>query len=300
MGAQTNTTTSEDYKVALDQEFLANFKQEGDRLSEILGGFGFETMAAGTALYQLKVSGALNKAATDGSSSGAAYVEGDLVALSKYKVDRDPMGAITLKPYRKRTTAQAIQQNGYVAAVSRTDKKMLSDIRKDILAEFFEFLANGTGAATGTTLQATLANVDAAAADAMETNGDGAPSGVLHIMNRQDAAAYLGTQTITVQTAFGMTYLEDFLGVERVLLTNQVASGTVWATPTDNVHVFTADYSELAKGGISYATESNGLIGVSHEAAYDHVSCDTHVITAMTLFPEVTDYIVKGTIAPAA
>jgi len=300
MATLTNTITSDQYKVALDQEFLANFRQEGDRLNEILGNFGFEVVHAGTALYQLKVTGSLNESAADAGSSGAAYVEGDEVALSKYAAEKVPMGSVTIKPYRKRTTAQAIQQNGYVAAVARTDKKMLSDVRKDILKEFFAFLENGTGAASGTTLQAALANADAALADAMEDNGDGSPSGVVHLVNRQDAAAYLGAQPVTTQTAFGMTYLESFLGVESVLLTNQVAKGSFWVTPKENVHVLTADYSELAKGGISYATEQNGLVGVAHTPAYDHVSTDTHVVTAMTLFPEITDYIINGTIAPAA
>lgn len=291
MAVITNTTVKDDINLALDVEFVKAFTGEADRLMEVLGIFAPETRTAGTALYQVKVEGAL---------SPEAYTEGDEVPLSKYTVKKEPMGSFDPVPYRKLTTAAAIAKSGYEAAVLRTDRKMLSDIRRDALSKFFAFLKTGTGAATGKTLQAALANMDANLADAMEANGDGAPEGVVHFINRQDAAGYLGTQPITTQTLFGMTYLEDFLGVQRVFLTNQVDKGTVWSTPTDNLHVYSLDFSELASAGLSYQTQDGGLIGVAHGPAYDRASVETHVMGGMLLFPEVKDYMVKATIAPEA
>lgn len=95
MAVPENITKAAAVNASLDQEFIKNFKGDSDRLAEILGIFGVERIAAGTALKMLKVTGTLNNAKTDpstlpgesgnvtlGSSSGTAYVEGDEVALS--------------------------------------------------------------------------------------------------------------------------------------------------------------------------------------------------------------------------
>ncbi len=299
MAAPNNLITTSDMNVALDREFILNFEGDYDRLAEILGIFAPERMAAGTALYQLKVTGTLNNDKDDNGSSGSSYVEGDLVNLSKYTATKEPIGAIAPKPYRKATSGANILKNGYEIAVMKTDQKMQSHIRADIIKEFFAFMAKGTGEAAGTGLQEAAAMVDAKLGDTMETNGDEGGK-VIHFINRTDAAKYIGAAPITTQTMFGMTYLQNFLGMTDVFLTNKVASGTMYATPAENIHIFTVDFGELARADLSYQQSDSGLIGVAHTPAYDHVSTETNVLTGMLLFPEVKDYIVKGTINPAA
>lgn len=299
MPATANAVTTAEMNVALDQEFIANFNQDYDRLSDILGIFAPETMQAGVVLNQLKITGELNNAKNDDSSSGTAYVEGDLVALSKYKAEKTPVGTVGIVPYRKMTTAAAILKSGYPTAVLKTDQKMLAQIRNAIVSKFFGFLANGTGEATGKTLQAAAANVDAVLGDALESNDDSTDR-IVHFVSRQDAADYLGSAPITTQTAFGLTYLEQFLGFTNVFMTNKVAKGEIYATPVENIHVYGIDFGALASGGLAYAQDSHGLVGVAHKPAYDRVSAETNVLCGTLLFPEVTDYIVKGTIAPVA
>lgn len=313
MAAPTNIITTSDVNLALDRELVRNFTGDNDRLMEIMGIFGVEPMTAGQTLYQLTVTGSLNNAKTDasdlsgasgavtlGSSSGTAYVEGDEVALSNYKVTKTPIERPDIVPYRKMTTAAAIQKSGYEVAVIQTDRKLAQQLRAQVISDFFTFIATGTGTSTAaTTLQGCLANVDASLGDAMETNGD-ASDNVVHFVNRQDVAGYLGEHTITTETVFGMQYMQDFLGIPNVFVTNKVTAGTVWATPGDNVHVFALDFSELARGGLSYEQDADGLIGVAHAPAYDHVSVETNVLNGMLLFPEVKNYIVKGTFAPEA
>lgn len=311
MAVPENITKAAAVNASLDQEFIKNFKGDSDRLAEILGILGVERIAAGTALKMLKVTGTLNNAKTDpstlpgesgnvtlGSSSGTAYVEGDEVALSTFGTEWETVGEVVAKPYRKMTTAAAIQKAGYANAVLKTDAKMLSLIRADIIKEFFAFLGKGTGTATGKGLQAAAANVDAKLGDALEKNGD-ASTRIIHFINREDAAEYLGAAPITTQNVFGLTYLENFLGMTNVILTSQVPKGTMYATPAENIHIFGIDFAELAQGGLSYTQSANSLIGVSHAPAYDHVSTETNVLTGMLLFPEVKDYIIKGTITPA-
>ena len=290
MAVENNTTTSADMIAALDEEFVFNYKQEADRLIELLGITGVETVSAGTAIYQVKITGEL---ATD------AVEEGDLVALSKYKAERIAIDAVEPKKYRKLTTAEAILKAGPAIAVTRTDAKMASQARNVMVSDFFAALGNGTGTATGKTLQATLALADAALADAMESKGDEGAN-VVHFINRQDAAAYLGEASITTQTVAGLTYLESFLGIPSVFLTNKVEKGSLYVTSSENLHAFGVDFSGLADGGLVYSTDASGLVGVSHDPVKNRAAVETNVMSGLKLFPEVTDYIVKGTIAPTA
>ena len=238
-----------------------------------------------------------------GSSSGTAYVEGDLVALSKYTVTKTALPDLSPVPYRKMTTAKAILQDGYEPAVLKTDKKMLAQIRAQIITQFFSTLANGSatqGAVTVAGLQECLALMDAKVLDNMETNGDETDAALVHFVNRQDIAAYLANAAISTQTAFGMTYIKDFLGVQNIFVTNKVASGTAYATSAANIHAYGIDFGELSQGGLVYQTESNGLIGVAHKGAYDYASAETNVMTGLQLIAENLDYIGKFTFTPDA
>lgn len=290
MPAPTNTITTEQMIAGLDREMVRNFEQENSRLMELLGLVSVEVLPANTTLVQYKVTGAL---------STEDRAEGEEVPLSQYKLEKVAFDTFTPKPYRKVTTAESILKSGYVNAVINTDDKMVKQVRADRLSDFFTGLAKGTGTATGTTLQAVLAQVDAKLEDTLEANGDSADR-IIHFVNRFDIADYLSTANVTTQTAYGMTYIQSFLGVNDIFVTSKVAKGTVWATPNDNIHIYSTDFSELSNGGLTYTTSDSGLIGVSHNAKYDHVSAETNVLSGMMMLPEMLDYIVKGTIAPAA
>lgn len=288
MPAPANIIDAAAVDKSLSQEFVRNFKNDFDRLAEIIGVFGgAEVRQAGAAINQFKIDGTLN---------AEAYVEGAEVGLSKYTVRATPIAELAAKPYRKMTTAAAIMKAGYEKAVVDTDAKMLSQVRAAVIGDFFTFLGNGTGTAKGATVQAALAVGDATLLDTMETNSDATDAPIIHFMNRQDAAAYLGSATITDQSLFGMTYLENFLGVTNVFLTNKVAHGTVYMTPANNIKVYGVDFTALANGGLVYEQDGNGLIGVHHSGAYDHFSAATDIAVGAQFVPEITDYIVKTTI----
>lgn len=148
MPAPANQINSNDIDASLSQEFVRNFNHDADRLMEILGLFDVERRHAGRALFMYEVTGELNDEATDESSSGRAYKEGDLVALSNFKVNKVPIGELKAYPYRKQTTYQAILDDGYEAAVIKTDNRLRSQIRSAQIVDFFEFLQKGTGTAS--------------------------------------------------------------------------------------------------------------------------------------------------------
>lgn len=290
MAVLTNTITTADVAAALDVQMDVNFMGEYSKLAELLGILSPEIVAAGTAVYQYKVTGSLN---------ATAVAEGDEVPLSKYTVEKVPAGEIAVKPYRKMTTAQAILKSGFENAVMRTDAAMLGEVRNNVLTQLFAYMANGTSTATGTGLQAALANADAVIQVAMEQNGDYSGD-IVHFVNPLDVAAYLGSAQVTTQTAFGMTYLESFLGINRVFVTAKVEQGSFYATPASNLHVYGIDFASLDRAGLSYYSSDGSLVGVAHVPAYNRTSAETYVLTGMVVVAEVLDYIVKGTVSAAA
>lgn len=331
MPATPNIITSDDLCKALDIEFVENFRHDYDRFEEILGLFPSEKMRAGSALFSYKTTGELvttsgtettgegNEAVTTDlgtGSSGSEYIEGDFIARSNYKVEKNFFGEMKFMPYAKQTSAQAIIKSGFENAVLRTDKKAHDQLRANILGDFFTWMtglphaeipATETEAARPATiftpgstaaekgLQYSLAMTEAALGDALETGNDHGGT-LVHFVNRQDIAKYLATASITTQTAFGMTYIESFLGVDNILITNKIPSGSFYVTPVSNIRIYTLDFAALGRAGLSYTTDSLGLIGVHHKADYDYASAETYLVRGMTLLPEIEDYVFKGVI----
>ena len=340
MAVHTNTIVKTDIIPAIEQEVLEAFTGEYNRLVEALGLFTIDTVAAGTALYQGRVSGSLNNGVYEptadqavvtgktyytrsgsagaytyakvaspstsdiatyyelAESSGTSYVDGDFISRSKYTVTKIPVGEVEFVPYAKQTTAQAILKGGFENAILRTDRKAVQQMRSDIMAKFFDFLGNGTtvtSPASGTTwnLQQVLAHNEAALLDVLEDNGEEGGA-IVHFVNRGDAYGYLADQTVSTQDMFGMTYVQNFLGVQNVMLSNKVAAGTVFATPAENIHVYGIDYSTLADTGLSYQADELGLIGIAHDPSYDYASAVTYLVRSATFVPEVLDFIAKG------
>lgn len=294
MAAFENTITAADIAFAQDVEMTQNFDQSFNKLGEVLGLLDVETLAAGAALYQYEVSGKL---------ADSPVTEGDEVPLSKYTEKKTPIGELTPNAYRKLTTAQAVLKHTYEHACMRTDKKMLQDVRKAILTQFFTLLGNGTGKAEGANFKAALIQADAQLADALDKAGDAA-EGVVFFANKLDFADWAAGADVSNDGAgsvFGLDYVKNLAGVSgTVVFSSGIAKGTIFATPSDNIHVYTPDFAELAKGGLNYTIADSGCIGVAHEPAYNRVSCITNVLAGAVMVPEYKTYIVKATIKPAA
>lgn len=289
MAVIDNTITTTQLCTALDVEASLNFDQSVNKLVEILGIVSPEIIAAGTALYQYKVTGNLNN---------QDVAEGDETPLSQYEVEKVPIGEIEFKPYRKMTTAQAVLKSGMDNAIRKTDRKMIGDVRANIIKKFFDFLQTGTGTAEGVGLQGAFAQVDATLNDALEKNNDSTDR-IIHFINPFDQANYLSDALVVSQNAFGMTYLESFLGVENVFVTNRVEQGKIIATPAENIHLYGVDFGALSQAGLTYAVQDGSLIGVHHEPNYVRNSAETYIATGATLLAEILDYIVIGEIKDA-
>ena len=286
MAAETNTIMQADVSTRV-VDFNIQFAGNLNKLIEALGVTRKIAVQEGATLKMLKVTGTLES---------GNVAEGDLIPLSKYETEDVAVGEVKLNKWRKATTAEAILKGGYDQAVGATTEKMVRDIQKTVRGNLFTFMSTGTGTATGSGLQAALANAWGKLAvlwedDAVET---------AYFLNPMDVADYLGGAQVEMQTVFGMNYIKNFLGLGDVFLNSNVPAGKFYATAKENIVLY---YVNVASGEIAAAfgltADETGYIGINEYPDKDTARVIDLVMSGVTFFPERQDGIVVGTIAGA-
>lgn len=283
----TKTIKSADLAKVRDVDFAERFSTSIETLMKMLGVTRKIEKKAGETLKAYKVTGTLES---------GTVAEGEVIPLSKYNTTYAAIGEATLEKWRKVTTAEAISEKGYGQAVNDTNNKMLKDIQKKVRKKFVDFLATGTGSATGASLQAAIAHVWGQLQVLFEdTSVD-----TVYFMNPLDVADYLGTAQISTQTAFGMSYIENFLGMGTVILASDVPKGKVYGTASENIVLYyipvtSADMAEA----FELTADATGLIGIHTGPAYDKLSAETVAASGVGLFAEKLDGVVIGSITGA-
>ena len=223
MSAENNLIKNNDLATVRQLDFVSQFGYNTKKLMELLGVMRLIPKQAGTMLKRHTVTGTLE----DGN-----VAEGDIIPLSKYTTVDTPLKEITLKKWRKATSAEAILDKGYEQAVDETGEKMVSDIQSQIRTGIISSLTiDGQPTASGANTQSALADAWGKLANIFEN--DAVQS--VYFLNPMDIASYLATAQITVQTAFGFNYVEDFLGLGTVILNSGIPQGTFKATAKERV-----------------------------------------------------------------
>lgn len=281
---ETNTTVTTDIEPAISIDHNNRLVTGIKTLQRALGITAMKPMAAGTQIKLYKLAKA---------NSPAQVAEGETINLTKITRKLASTITITLKKYRKQTTAEAIQQSGYNAAVNETDGKLLGEVRKDIKTAFFATVNAGAGTATaGTNLQTALANLWGALQVYYE-DMDVTP---VFFVNPLDAAEYLGSAAISTQTAFGLTYIENFLGLGNAFITSSVVKGAPVATVTQNLNgAYVPAGGDIARTfGLTF--DATGLVGMKHYTADSEASVDTLVMSGVVFYAEDANGVFKGSI----
>lgn len=281
------TVKAADLAKVRDVDFTERFSKGIDTLMAMLGVTRKQEKRAGEVLKVYKATGTLES---------GVVAEGEVIPLSKYQTTYEAIGEAVLNKWRKVTTAEAISSKGYGQAVNDTNDKMLKDIQKGVRTSFVNFLATGTGKAAGTGLQATLAQ----AWGQLQVLFEDTSVQSVYFMNPLDVADYLGGAQISTQTAFGMSYIENFLGLGTVILASDVPKGKLYATAAENIVLY---YIPVTSADMAQAfdltSDATGLIGIHTGPTYDNLSAETVAASGVGLFAEKLDGIVVGTINPA-
>ena len=282
-----NTVLATDLAKVRDVDFTERFSAGIETLMAMLGVTRRLEKRAGETLKAYKVTGTLES---------GTVAEGEIIPLSKYKSTYTTIGEAELKKWRKVTTAEAISEKGYGQAVNDTNDRMLKDIQKAIRTQFVTFLGTGTGSATGVGLQAALAQVWGQLQVLFEDTSIEA----VYFANPLDVADYLGGAQITTQTAFGLSYIQNFLGLGNLILASDVPQGKVYGTAAENIVLY---YIPVTGADMATAFEltadATGLIGIHTGPTYDNLSAETVAASGVGLFAEKLDGIVVGSITEA-
>ena len=284
MAAENNTILTEDIARVRAIDFNLQFTGSLKKFMEAMGVTRKIAVQEGTTLKALKVTGSLEN---------GSVAEGELIPLSHYETVETPVGEAVLNKWRKSTTAEAILKGGYEQAVGDTTDKMVKDVQAKIRNDFFTFIATGTGSATGKGLQAALAS----GWGNLQVLWEDDTVDTVYFINPLDAAAYLGTAQITLQTAFGMSYIENFLGLGTVFMSSKVPQGKFYATAKENIVAY---YINIASGEVAgvfkLVADETGYIGIREYLDEDHARVNDLVMSGVTFFPERLDGIVVGSI----
>lgn len=290
--AETNLITQAQMAKAREIDFVSRFTHTSlAKLIEVLGVTRKVPMMEGTTMYVYTTAGTLQS---------GAVPEGEVIPLSRYATTKTPVGEITLKKWRKAASAEAIKKSGYEAAVRDTDAALLKDVQTGIRTDFFTLL-NGTitGAvtATGVGLQAALANAWGKLQVAFENDSAEA----VFFLNPLDVSDYLGKAQVTMQTAFGMTYIENFLGLGTAILNSNVTQGTFIATAKENIVMYYLTMNGDIADAFSLTADELGYIGIkSGYATEERAQIETLVMDGIQFFVEYAGGVVKGTITAAS
>ena len=289
MGALDNLTNADAMKRIREVDFVNQFTHGSlAKLIEVLGVTRKIPMMEGTTMYVYTMSGSLvNNGAVD---------EGDVIPLTKISQTKTAVGEITLKKWRKAVSAEAIKKSGYQTAVAETDAKLLSLVQQGIRTDLFTFLngtITGAESVSGTGLQAALA----AAWGVLQVIFEDDTAEAVYFVNPLDVADYLGKASISVQTAFGMNYIENFLGLGTVILTSQITQGTFVATAKQNIILYYLTMNGDVADAIKLTADELGYIGIASGVQNnERAQIESLVMDGIQFLVEYAGGVVKGTI----
>lgn len=284
--AVANTVVSTDLTAVREVDFVTRFAREIKIFREILGNIRMEKHAPGTKLTVKKAAVTLNT-----SSVG----EGETIPYNVISYTETDVGSLTWDKQKIGVTMEAISAHGYDAAVQAADDDILYKLRSKIVNDFFTFAQTGTLTSDIQTydFQSALAEAQAQVQAKWE-DMDRGYSDIVAFANVKDAYRYLGAAQITTQTAFGMTYIENFLGFSKLFLTSKIPQGKIVATPSQNLILYYVDATanDFNKAGFLFRTDNEtNLIGVHVEGNHNTDVSELSTVMAMGLFSEYLDGI---------
>lgn len=276
-----------------EADFVSRFTTNWQELRDILGVSSLIKKVPGTVLK--------SKYASVTLESGAV-AEGAVIPYSEAHVLTKDYAPIVLNKYKKAVSAEAIADHGYEAAVQLTDDQFLFELQGVVTDAFYDYIKGGTLRAIRSTFQMALAMAQGDVRNRWKQMKKGITD-VVGFCNVLDAYEYLGGANITVQSEFGMNYIENFMGYRRLFLTSEIESGYVIATPVENLVLYYIDPadSDFAKAGLEFRVDGETpIIGFHVDGNYSTLVSESTAIMGLVLFAEYIDGIAVESIGDAA
>lgn len=282
---------------AREVDFVTRFNDNWEALRNIMGIMRPIRKTPGTQLVSYTADVTL-----ESGDVGA----GEVIPYSKTTITQAAKADVTIKKYAKAVPIEDVDKYGAEIAVEKSDDAFLTKLQNTVLSDFYTFLNTGTLTGTATTWQAALAQAQGKVLDKFASMAKDVTS-VVGFANILDAYDYLGAADITVQTQFGINYIQNFMGYSTLFLLPATVSGSaaiarniVIATPVENIDLYYADPSdsEFARLGLNYTVQGEtNLIGFHAQGNYTTAVGETFALMGMKLWAEYLDGIAKITVS---
>lgn len=217
---------------------------------------------------------------------------GAVIPYSKTTVAEATFGEVVIKKYAKAVTVEDVAQYGEEVAINKTDKAFLNELQGNIIDDFYGTLTGDTSAMTDTadTFQMAVSLAIGKVKDKFKKMRKDT-SNVVVFVNTMDVYKYIGAADISIQTAFGLDYVKNFLGADTMIITSEIDEGTVIAIPAENLVLYYIDpATQFARLGLVYTTDGEtNLIGFHAGGNYNTAVGESHALQGMKLWFEYAD-----------
>lgn len=279
---------------AREIDFVSRFSKNWQALNDILGIMKPIRKAPGSRLVSYTSDVTLESGDVDA---------GCVIPYSKATIVQNAFADLSIKKYAKAVPIEDVETYGAEIAVQKSDDAFLTKLQNTVLGDFYTFLTTTAGVQTdtATTWQAALAKAQGLVLNKFATIQRDVTA-VVGFANILDAYDYLGSANVTVQTAFGLSYIKDFLGYKTLFLlpATMIPAKTVIALPVENIDLYYIDPSDsdFAKLGLQYTVEGEtNLIGFHAQGNYTTAVGESYALMGMTLWAEYIDGIAKVTVS---
>ena len=286
--ANTILTTDIDVK-ARELDFVTRFNFNWASLREILNIMRPIKKAPGTTLKSYRASMTLEN---------GNVPEGAVIPYSKATVEEVAHEDLALRKYAKAVTIEDVNKYGAAIAVQKTDEAFINELQTTVLDEFYGFVQTGSLTSTEATFQMAVAMAIGNVVDKFKKMRKDASSIVVFV-NTLDAYRYLGAAELSVQNAFGMQYIKNFMGAETMILSSEIPEGKVIAIPSDNIVLYYVDPAdaEFRQLGLNYTVEGEtNLIGFHANGNYSTAVGESYALMGLKLWAEYLDAIAVVTV----
>lgn len=241
--APTNTTVTTDLEPGISIDYTSRISSNINELQDLLGVTELTPMSSGTTIkiYKMEV-----------GTVAPQVGEGETIGLTKVTRKKVKDIDLVLEKYRKSTTAEAIQRSGRNIAINQTDEKMVGVIQGQIKKTFYSTLKEGTGTATGKTLQSALSAVwgELVKHYKDETVSPELEKGTVYGTAKENiAGAYIPTNNGDVADTFGLT--SDTTGLVGMVHTSKTDNATIETLLMCGVKFFVEYVDGVFKGTIT-------------------------------------------------
>lgn len=276
---------------AREIDFVTRFGQNWDALRDILGIMRPIKKAPGTQLISYTASVTLEDGDVD---------PGEVIPYSKATIVQAAKSDVEILKYAKAVPIEDVSKYGAAIAVQKSDEAFLNQLQSNVLGAFYTFLNTGNLTGTASTWQGALALAKGKVLDKFNKMRK-TVTNVVGFANVLDFYNYLGAAQITVQTAFGLTYVQNFMGYSTLFLLSDpdVAEGTVLACPVENIDLYYIDPNdaEFRQLGLDYTVQGEtNLIGFHANGNYSTAVGESFALMGMKLWAEYLDGIANITV----